>query len=76
LAYLCVLGAAVYVAFSKLKRSKDTFEKSVIISLVAALVASVIYLITYYPPLGNQGSVMLCFLIYACLDGMRIQESV
>jgi O-antigen ligase len=71
LAYVSVLAIAIYTAYSKLIRLKDNFNRSVIASLAAALVASIIYLFTYYPPLGNQGTLMLTFFIYAFLDGIQ-----
>jgi hypothetical protein len=71
LAYISVLAMAIYTAYSKLIRLKDDFDRWVIVSFIAALIASIIYLFTYYPPLGNQASVMLTFFIYAFLDGIQ-----
>jgi O-antigen ligase len=76
LAYICVLAMAIYTAVFKLIRSKDNFESFIIINLAVALVTSIIYLSTYYPPLGNQGSLMLTFFIYAFLDGIPGSASV
>jgi len=73
-AYVLLLAAIVGTGFARLAKTKDCFDRAIIISILSAVAATAVYLTTYYASLGNQGTAFLAAAFMASLDGMKLKE--
>jgi hypothetical protein len=66
-----VLSAVLWVSFKKLARMPREGSMVAVISLAAAPASLIVHQLTYYPALGNQGTAVLTWFLYATLEAFE-----